>query len=78
MLRARTHGPVAARVYRRVLSDVAEELLRRADLTPEVHREAERLLLSSSPVRVLSLDALHVALAAMNDARTIVTFDRTL
>ncbi len=69
---------VAARVYRRVLSDIGEELLRRVDLTPEVHREAERMLLSSSLVPLRSLDALHVALAAMNDARTIVTFDRTL
>jgi len=71
-------APVAARIYRRVLSDVEEELLRRVDLTQEVHREAERMLLSSSLVPLRSLDALHVALAAMNDARTIVTFDRTL
>jgi hypothetical protein len=69
---------VAARIYRRVLSDVGERLLRRVDLTPEVHREAERMLLSSGLAPLRSLDALHVALAAMNDARTVVTFDRTL
>ncbi len=48
------------------------------DRTLRGHREAERMLLSSSLVRLRSLDALHVALAAMNGARTMVTFNRTL
>jgi uncharacterized protein len=47
------------------------------ELTPPVHRRAERLLLTaSSPLR--SLDALHVALALEAGAATLVTYDPRL
>jgi predicted nucleic acid-binding protein len=51
---------------------------RRAELTPAVHRRAERLLLSSriSPLR--ALDALHLALAIDAQAATLVTYDEKL
>jgi predicted nucleic acid-binding protein len=56
----------------------AYSLGKRAELTASVHREAERLLLSSALVPLRSLDALHVALAATSDVRAILTFDRNL
>ncbi len=68
----------AARIYRRFLSDLADELFRRVELTADVHREAERMLLSSLLFPLRTLDALHLALAATNEARTILTFDQSL
>ncbi len=68
----------AARVYRRLLADLADELFRRVELIAEAHREAERMLLSSAALPLRSLDALHLALAASGGARTILTFDRSL
>lgn len=47
---------------------------RRAELTPPVHRRAERLMLSLA-VPLRTLDALHLASALDADAATIVTFD---
>lgn len=69
---------VAARIYRRLLSDLADDLFHCAELTPEVHREAERMLLSSARVPLRTLDALHIALATAGEVRTILTFDRNL
>ena len=69
---------VAARIYRRFLSDLDEELFRRVELTGWVHREAERMLLSSRLLPLRTLDALHVALATTSEARTILTFDQNL
>lgn len=69
---------LAARVYQRLLADLADELFRRVELIAEVHREAERILLSSALVPLRSLDALHLALAASGGAMTIFTFDRNL
>ena len=48
---------------------------RRAELTPPVHRLAERLLLTSREVRLRALDALHVAMALDARAATLVTYD---
>lgn len=48
-----------------------------AELTPPVHRRAERLMLSLQiPLR--ALDALHVASALDAEAATVVTFDPRL
>jgi len=48
-----------------------------AELTPPVHRRAERLLLSPTiPLR--ALDALHLATALAAEAATVVTFDPRL
>jgi predicted nucleic acid-binding protein len=49
------------------------------DLTSATHREAERLLLTLSrqtPLR--AADSLHLAAAALADARALVTYDRQL
>ena len=51
---------------------------RRAELTPPIHRRAERLLLSSREVPLRALDALHVATALDADVATVVTFDPRL
>lgn len=51
---------------------------RRVELTPPIHRHAERLLLSSLDVPLRSLDALHVATALAAHAATVVTFDPRL
>ena len=50
---------------------------RRAELTPPIHRRAERLMLSLTiPLR--TLDALHLATALDAEAATVVTFDPRL
>lgn len=50
---------------------------RRAELTPPIHRRAERLMLSlAMPLR--ALDALHLATALDAEAVTVVTFDPRL
>jgi predicted nucleic acid-binding protein len=72
---ARLTPAEAQRLYRE-----ASKLLRscrQAELTPPIHRRAERLLLSL-PIPLRSLDALHVATALVADAATVVTFDPRL
>lgn len=51
---------------------------RRAELTPPIHRRAERLLLSSLDIPLRALDALHVATALDAEAATLVTYDPRL
>ena len=46
----------------------------RAELTPPIHRRAERLMLSPT-VPLRTLDALHLATALDAEAATVVTFD---
>jgi predicted nucleic acid-binding protein len=48
------------------------------DLNPAVHREAERMLLSTESVALRTLDALHIALAASGGATHVLTFDRRM
>jgi predicted nucleic acid-binding protein len=63
-------------VYRR-----AEKLgasYRRVELTPPVHRRAERLLLTSTKTPLRALDALHIAMAIDAEAATVVSFDERL
>ena len=50
---------------------------RHADLTPPIHRRAERLMLSL-PIPLRALDALHLATALDAEAATVVTFDPRL
>lgn len=69
---------VVARIHRAVLNGFESRLFLRASLVPEVHREAERLLLALEDVAVRAADALHLALAAASGAGTLVTFDRRL
>lgn len=65
----------AQRLYREVLSVHASS--RHAELTPPIHRRAERLMLTLElPLR--ALDALHLATALDAEAATIVSFDPRL
>jgi len=65
----------AQRLYREATKLHASS--RQAELTPPIHRRAERLMLSlTSPLR--TLDALHLATALDAEAATIVTFDPRL
>lgn len=48
---------------------------RRTELTPPVHRLAERLLLASREMSLRALDALHIAMALDARAATLVTYD---
>jgi uncharacterized protein len=57
-----------------VLADARSGAFQRLDLTPAVHREAERMLLSTG-VPLRTLDALHIALARHATAVEIITFD---
>lgn len=68
----------AERVYRRAARDLDERTFRRAEITPRVHREAERLLLTiGRQVQLRAADALHLALAVIVEAQGLVTFDAT-
>jgi predicted nucleic acid-binding protein len=57
------------------LADAESGSLHRLDLSPLVHRQAERLLLNGESVALRTLDALHVAVALNGAATYIVTFD---
>ena len=48
-----------------------------AELTPPIHRRAERLMLSLT-IALRALDALHLATALDAEAATLVTFDPRL
>jgi len=71
--------PGARLLYRTVLRDVAREEFRSIELTRSVHREAERLMMAlGDRVSLRAADGLHLALAALAGARTLVTFDRRM
>lgn len=76
-VRERTLACTEARRVHRDLMRVADCCLR-AELTPPVHRRAERLLLGASETPLRALDALHVAIAIDAAAATFVTYDRQL
>ena len=65
----------ARRLYREAVK--LHAALHHAELTPPIHRRAERLMLSL-PVPLRALDALHLATALDAEAATIVTFDPRL
>ena len=50
----------------------------RVELVPEVHREAERILVSIDKVPLRAADALHLALALSGGAASVMTFDRRM
>jgi predicted nucleic acid-binding protein len=58
-----------------ILVDADSGSFYRLDLSPSVHRQAERLLLILESVALRTLDALHVALALEGSVKHIVTFD---
>jgi predicted nucleic acid-binding protein len=58
-----------------VLEDADSGAFDRLELTPAIHREAERLLFGFDSVPLRTLDALHLALAVSGAATHVVTFD---
>jgi len=82
MARRRREGTLpastCARLHRKILSDIRDGLYVTTDLTPEVHREAERLLLAVGDITLRAADALHMALASLSGAAAIVTYDLRL
>jgi predicted nucleic acid-binding protein len=58
-----------------VLADADSGSFCRLDLSPVVHRQAERLLLHGGSVALRTLDALHIALALHGSATHVATFD---
>lgn len=69
----------ARRIYQQVFRDLKSGEYRLLDLTSATHREAERILLSvgrHAPIR--AGDSLHLAIAALADARTLITYDRQM
>jgi predicted nucleic acid-binding protein len=66
---------VPPRLHATILAHLESGLFHRVELIAEVHREAERLLLTLE-VPVRAADSLHLALALAAGARTFVTYDR--
>jgi predicted nucleic acid-binding protein len=58
-----------------VLQDADSGSFHRLDLSPVVHREADRLLFHIESVALRTLDALHVAAALSGLATHVVTYD---
>lgn len=67
-----------SRIRDALLADADSGAFERLQLAPAVHREAERLLLTTESVPLRTLDALHIALALSGDATHLVTFDRRM
>ena len=61
-----------------VLADADSGSLHRLDMSPVVHREAERLLFHVESVAMRTLDSLHVATALLGSATYVVTYDARL
>jgi predicted nucleic acid-binding protein len=61
-----------------LLADANSGSFGRLDLSPAVHREAERLLFATDAMLLRTLDALHIALALSGAAQHILTFDRRM
>jgi len=65
----------ATQIRDAILSDAKSGAFERIDLNPSIHREAERMLLSTESVPLRTLDALHIALALNRGATRLLTFD---
>ena len=71
-------GAATGPIHRALLAHLQAGLYRAVDLSPGVHREAERLLLALEAIPLRAADALHVALALAAGAASVVTFDGRL
>ena len=65
----------ASQIRDALLSDAGSGSFQRLDMSPVIHREAERVLLSTEFIPLRTLDALHISLALSGGARRLITFD---
>ena len=65
----------ANEIRKALLADADSGYFLRLDITGAIHREAERILLSTDSVALRTLDALHLALALSGQAQMLITFD---
>lgn len=68
-------GEAARGIQHMIVTDVENGLYRRLELTRDVHREAERLLITLPGTPLRAADALHIALATSARAATLASFD---
>lgn len=68
----------APRAQREMLNHLERGFYRKVELTPMIHRDAERYLVMLSTMPVRAADALHLALAAAASAKTLACFDNRL
>jgi predicted nucleic acid-binding protein len=66
---------VARRVQHAVIGSLDRGVYRRVELTRDVHRRAEHFLLSLTETPLRAADALHLALATLTRAASMVSFD---
>ena len=66
------------RIRHAIVRGLDDGTYRRVDLTPEVHRRAEHLLVSRTEIPLRAADALHLALAMSVRAASLASFDRRL
>ena len=68
----------ALRAQRAITTSIEAAQYQRAELTREVHRRAEHLLLTMTPTPLRAADALHLALAMSARAASMAVFDARL
>jgi uncharacterized protein len=68
----------ALMAYRTIIESLTEAPYQRVELTREVHRHAEHILLTSRNTPLRAADALHLALARSGRAAALATFDARL
>jgi len=82
LTRRRRQGTIApdlvSRVYRAILMRLVDAPHQRLELTADVHRRAEQLMLAVIDIPLRAADALHVALAMSAGARSLASFDSRL
>ena len=75
-------GSLARETVRRlqnaILARVDEGVYHRVELTRDVHRQAEHLLVTLAETPLRAADALHLALATSARARSLASFDARL
>jgi predicted nucleic acid-binding protein len=65
----------ASRVHAAIVEGLDGGVYRRVELTRQVHRRAEQLLLTLAATRLRAADALHLALATAARAASLASFD---
>jgi predicted nucleic acid-binding protein len=68
----------ALMAYRTIIETITDAPYQRVELTRDVHRHAEHLLLTSKATPLRAADALHLALALSGRAASLATFDARL